>query len=103
MYLKTYLRGGAAGPCTERRGMKLGGTHSYLRSDSTLCFPQVINPDEVVIPDSAAQKSLLANLKSDKDWIEKITMHLILRDFTSFMEKTVRAVRYLKKTRSFSA
>nr|ABW23431.2 interleukin-6 precursor [Gallus gallus]AFH76848.1 interleukin 6 precursor [Gallus gallus] len=63
----------------------------------------VINPDEVVIPDSAAQKSLLANLKSDKDWIEKITMHLILRDFTSFMEKTVRAVRYLKKTRSFSA
>ncbi|POI31662.1 hypothetical protein CIB84_004587 [Bambusicola thoracicus] len=63
----------------------------------------VINPDEVVIPDSAAKKSLLANLKSDKDWIEKITTHLILRDFTSFMEKTVRAVRYLNKTRSFSA
>ncbi|XP_003207178.2 interleukin-6, partial [Meleagris gallopavo] len=63
----------------------------------------VINPDEVVIPDSATQKSLLAKLKSDKAWIEKITTHLILRDFTSFMEKTVRAVRYLKNTRSFSA
>ncbi|XP_065609593.1 interleukin-6 [Cyrtonyx montezumae] len=63
----------------------------------------VINPDEVAIPDSAAQKSLLAKLKSDKAWIEKITTHLILRDFTSFMEKTVRAVRYLKNTRSFSA
>uniref|UniRef100_A0A8C3L8B6 Interleukin-6 n=1 Tax=Chrysolophus pictus TaxID=9089 RepID=A0A8C3L8B6_CHRPC len=63
----------------------------------------VINPDEVVIPDSATQKSLLTKLKSDKAWIEKITTHLILRDFTSFMEKTVRAVRYLKNTRSFSA
>ncbi|OXB74572.1 UNVERIFIED_CONTAM: hypothetical protein H355_006442 [Colinus virginianus] len=63
----------------------------------------VINPDEVAIPDSAARKSLLAKLKSDKAWIEKITTHLILRDFTSFMEKTVRAVRYLKNTRSFSA
>lgn len=84
-------------------GYEAGGTHSYLQSDSTFCFPQVINPDEVVIPDSATQKSLLAKLKSDKAWIEKITTHLILRDFTSFMEKTVRAVRYLKNTRSFSA
>uniref|UniRef100_A0A8C3JD12 Interleukin-6 n=1 Tax=Calidris pygmaea TaxID=425635 RepID=A0A8C3JD12_9CHAR len=63
----------------------------------------VINPDEVIIPDSATQESLRAKLKSDKTWIEKITIHLILRDFTSFMEKTVRAVRYLKNTRSFSA
>ncbi|NXK24138.1 IL6 protein, partial [Arenaria interpres] len=62
----------------------------------------VINPDEVIIPDSATQESLRAKLKSDKTWIEKITIHLILRDFTSFMEKTVRAVRYLKNTRSFS-
>ncbi|KFV99982.1 Interleukin-6, partial [Eurypyga helias] len=62
----------------------------------------VINPNEVVIPDSATQKSLRAKLRSDKTWIEKITTHLILRDFTSFMEKTVRAVRYLKNTRSFS-
>ncbi|KAM6209137.1 interleukin-6 [Sarcoramphus papa] len=62
----------------------------------------VINPDEVVIPDSATQESLRAKLKSDKSWIEKITTHLILRDFTSFMEKTVRAIRYLKNTRSFS-
>ncbi|NXL31260.1 IL6 protein, partial [Glaucidium brasilianum] len=62
----------------------------------------VINPDEVTIPDSATQKSLRTKLKSDKTWIEKITTHLILRDFTSFMEKTVRAVRYLKNTRSFS-
>ncbi|NWS45942.1 IL6 protein, partial [Probosciger aterrimus] len=61
----------------------------------------VINPDEVIIPDSATQESLRAKLKSDKSWIEKITTHLILRDFTSFMEKTVRAVRYLKNTRSF--
>ncbi|NXG65062.1 IL6 protein, partial [Hemiprocne comata] len=62
----------------------------------------VINPEEVTIPDSATQESLRAKLKSDKTWIEKITTHLILRDFTSFMEKTVRAVRYLKNTRSFS-
>ncbi|NXS43503.1 IL6 protein, partial [Balaeniceps rex] len=62
----------------------------------------VINPDEVIIPDPATQESLRAKLKSDKTWIEKITTHLILRDFTSFMEKTVRAVRYLKNTRSFS-
>ncbi|XP_069715177.1 LOW QUALITY PROTEIN: interleukin-6 [Phaenicophaeus curvirostris] len=63
----------------------------------------VINPDEVVIPDSATQESLRAKLKSDKTWIEKITTHLILRDFTSFMEKTVRAIRYLLNTRSISA
>ncbi|NXU31527.1 IL6 protein, partial [Thalassarche chlororhynchos] len=62
----------------------------------------VINPDEVIIPDSPTQESLRAKLKSDKTWIEKITIHLILRDFTSFMEKTVRAIRYLKNTRSFS-
>ncbi|KFZ55361.1 Interleukin-6, partial [Antrostomus carolinensis] len=62
----------------------------------------VINPDEVTIPDPATQESLRTKLKSHKTWIEKITTHLILRDFTSFMEKTVRAVRYLKNTRSFS-
>ncbi|XP_017679326.1 PREDICTED: interleukin-6 [Lepidothrix coronata] len=63
----------------------------------------VINPEEVIIPDAATQESLRTKLKSSKTWIEKITTHLILRDFTSFMEKTVRAVRYLKNTRSFSA
>ncbi|KFP55576.1 Interleukin-6 [Cariama cristata] len=62
----------------------------------------VINPNEVIIPDSATQELLRAKLKTDKIWIEKITTHLILRDFTSFMEKTVRAIRYLKNTRSFS-
>ncbi|NWX50801.1 IL6 protein, partial [Steatornis caripensis] len=62
----------------------------------------VINPNEVIIPDSATQESLRTKLKSDKTWIEKITTHLILRDFTSFMEKTLRAIRYLKNTRSFS-
>ncbi|NXC06825.1 IL6 protein, partial [Orthonyx spaldingii] len=62
----------------------------------------VINPREVIIPDADTQKSLHTQLKSSKAWIEKITVHLILRDFTSFMEKTVRAVRYLKNTRSFS-
>jgi len=71
-------------------------------SISSFSFSQVINPDEVVIPDSATQESLRAKLRSDKAWIEKITTHLILRGFTSFMEKTVRAVRYLKNTRSFS-
>ncbi|NXA11889.1 IL6 protein, partial [Sapayoa aenigma] len=63
----------------------------------------VINPEEVIIPDAATQESLRTKLKSSKTWIEKITTHLILRNFTSFMEKTVRAVRYLKNTRSFSA
>ncbi|XP_059674813.1 interleukin-6 [Gavia stellata] len=62
----------------------------------------VINPNEVIIPDPATQESLRGKLKSDKAWIEKITTHLILRGFTSFMEKTVRALRYLKNTRSFS-
>ncbi|NXC50362.1 IL6 protein, partial [Penelope pileata] len=69
---------------------------------ATTIQQMVVNPDEVVIPDPATQQSLLSKLKSDKEWIEKITTHLILRDFTSFMEKTVRAVRYLKNTRSFS-
>ncbi|XP_057875244.1 interleukin-6 [Melospiza georgiana] len=63
----------------------------------------VINPEEVIIPDAATQESLHTKLKSTTDWTKKITIHLILRDFTSFMEKTVRAVRYLKNTRSFSA
>ncbi|NWH86143.1 IL6 protein, partial [Aegithalos caudatus] len=62
----------------------------------------VINPEEVTIPDAATQESLHTKLKSTKAWTEKITINLILRDFTSFMEKTVRAVRYLKNTRSFS-
>ncbi|NXQ64407.1 IL6 protein, partial [Anthoscopus minutus] len=62
----------------------------------------VINPEEVIIPDAATQESLHTKLKSTKAWTEKITIHLIVRDFTSFMEKTVRAVRYLKNTRSFS-
>ncbi|NWT20732.1 IL6 protein, partial [Vireo altiloquus] len=62
----------------------------------------VINPEEVIIPDAAIQESLHTKLKSTNTWTEKITIHLILRDFTSFMEKTVRAVRYLQNTRSFS-
>ncbi|NWV50535.1 IL6 protein, partial [Daphoenositta chrysoptera] len=62
----------------------------------------VINPEEVIVPDAATQESLHRQLKSSQAWTEKITIHLILRDFTSFMEKTVRAVRYLKNTRSFS-
>ncbi|NXV77422.1 IL6 protein, partial [Atlantisia rogersi] len=62
----------------------------------------VMNPEEVIIPDSDTQESLRTKLKSNKTWIEKITTHLILRDFTSFMEKTVRAIRYLKNTRSSS-
>ncbi|NXC23924.1 IL6 protein, partial [Campylorhamphus procurvoides] len=63
----------------------------------------VMDPEEVIIPDAATQESLRTKLNSSKKtWIGKITTHLILRDFTSFMEKTVRAVRYLKNTRSFS-
>ncbi|NWV74405.1 IL6 protein, partial [Dasyornis broadbenti] len=62
----------------------------------------VINPEEVIIPDRATKESLHTKLKSTKAWIEKVTIHLILRDFTSFMEKTVRAVRYMKNIRSFS-
>ncbi|NXS00464.1 IL6 protein, partial [Oxylabes madagascariensis] len=62
----------------------------------------VINPEEVIIPDAATQESLHTKLKSIKAWRKKIAVHHILRDFTSFMEKTVRAVRYLKNTGSFS-
>uniref|UniRef100_A0A8C0QRP0 Interleukin-6 n=1 Tax=Chelonoidis abingdonii TaxID=106734 RepID=A0A8C0QRP0_CHEAB len=60
------------------------------------------NPDAVIVPDPATQSTLFEKLKSNKKWIEKISTHLILRDFTSFMEKTVRAVRYLKNTRNLS-
>ncbi|KAK2526344.1 Il6 [Columba livia] len=56
----------------------------------------VINPDEVIIPDPATQESLRAKLKSNKNWIEKITTHLILRDFTSFMEKTPSGANEMK-------
>ncbi|KAH1177320.1 hypothetical protein KIL84_011022 [Mauremys mutica] len=62
----------------------------------------VKNPDAVIVPDPATQSTLFEKLKSNKKWIEKISIHLILRDFTSFMEKTVRAVRYLKNTRNLS-
>ncbi|XP_053873608.1 interleukin-6 [Malaclemys terrapin pileata] len=62
----------------------------------------VKNPDAVIMPDPATQSTLFAKLKSNKKWIEKISTHLILRDFTSFMEKTVRAVRYLKNSRNLS-
>ncbi|XP_074842284.1 interleukin-6 [Carettochelys insculpta] len=55
------------------------------------------NPDAVNMPDPATRKKILDELKSNKKWVEKIVTHLILRDFTSFMEKTVRAIRYLKK------
>uniref|UniRef100_A0A8C8VJU2 Interleukin-6 n=1 Tax=Pelusios castaneus TaxID=367368 RepID=A0A8C8VJU2_9SAUR len=60
----------------------------------------VKNPDAVSTPDSPSQNTLFAKLKTNKKWIEKITIHLILRDFTSFMEKTVRAIRYLKNSRN---
>ncbi|NXU53189.1 IL6 protein, partial [Turnix velox] len=85
---------------------------SEKQSLKTMCYStehlartlrqMVSNPNEVEIPDQATRELLRANLKSDKSWIEKITVHLILRDFTSFMERTVRAIRYLKNTRSFS-
>uniref|UniRef100_A0A8D2PK56 Interleukin-6 n=1 Tax=Zosterops lateralis melanops TaxID=1220523 RepID=A0A8D2PK56_ZOSLA len=79
------------------------GCDSVLtKAPQILSFSQVINPEDVIIPDAATQESLHTKLKSTKAWTEKITIHLILRDFTSFMEKTVRAVRYLKNTRSFS-
>lgn len=74
----------------------------FNQDSPILSFSQVINPEEVIIPDAPTQESLHTKLKSTKDWTEKITIQLILRDFTSFMEKTVRAVRYLKNTRSFS-
>uniref|UniRef100_A0A7M4FEY3 Interleukin-6 n=1 Tax=Crocodylus porosus TaxID=8502 RepID=A0A7M4FEY3_CROPO len=61
------------------------------------------NPDVVPIPDQTSQKTLLEKLKANKNWREKIATHFILRDFTSFMEKTVRALRYIRKTRSSSA
>ncbi|KYO26798.1 interleukin-6 [Alligator mississippiensis] len=61
------------------------------------------NPDAVPIPDQTSQKTLLEKLKANKNWREKIATHFILRDFTSFMEKTVRALRYIRKTRSSSA
>ncbi|NXU16843.1 IL6 protein, partial [Pardalotus punctatus] len=79
------------------------GSLSYSTEHLARTIRQMmINPKEVIIPDAATKESLHTKLKSTKAWTEKITIHLILRDFTSFMEKTVRAVRYMQNTRSFS-
>lgn len=111
---EAQVPGRAAVCSTERLNMQQAGNiqidalqHAQLQcfnqGPPILSFSQVINPEEVIIPDAATQESLHTKLKSIKAWTKKITIQLILRDFTSFMEKTVRAVRYLKNTRSFSA
>uniref|UniRef100_A0A8C4YIH1 Interleukin-6 n=1 Tax=Gopherus evgoodei TaxID=1825980 RepID=A0A8C4YIH1_9SAUR len=74
----------------------------YVRETFISEKQKMKNPDAVIVPDPATQSTLFEKLKSNKKWIEKISTHLILRDFTSFMEKTVRAVRYLKNTRNLS-
>ncbi|XP_043921438.1 interleukin-6-like [Protopterus annectens] len=46
--------------------------------------------------DKNAQKTLLEALSSEKLWVQKETSRFILRDFTIFMQKTIRAVRHMQ-------
>ncbi|NXM73584.1 IL6 protein, partial [Serilophus lunatus] len=97
---KTYLRYVQETFISENQNVELlsSSTEHLARTIRQM----VINPEEVTIPDAASQETLHTKLRSSKTWIGNITTHLILRQFTSFMEKTVRAVRYLRNTRSFS-
>ncbi|XP_053120677.1 interleukin-6 [Hemicordylus capensis] len=63
----------------------------------------MIRPDEVTMPDPVAQKTLSAKLREQKrGWNVIVIKHLILRSFTSFMEKTTRAIRCISETRNCS-
>ncbi|XP_029442922.1 interleukin-6 [Rhinatrema bivittatum] len=51
------------------------------------------NPNAVPIADK--QQTLLPKLQTDDTWMQRVSTRLILRDFTLFIEKTIRAIRFL--------
>ncbi|KAF6301783.1 interleukin 6 [Rhinolophus ferrumequinum] len=56
---------------------------------------RVKNPDEVTTPDPITNSSLLAKMRSQSEWLENTTTHLILRSLEDFLQFTQRAVRIM--------
>ncbi|XP_074051557.1 interleukin-6 [Macrotis lagotis] len=57
--------------------------------------PLIKMADAVPTPNPTASKELLFKLKSLKGWMKDVSLHLILRHYVQYMERTIRAVRYL--------
>ncbi|XP_043823410.1 interleukin-6 [Dromiciops gliroides] len=51
--------------------------------------------DIVPTPNPTASKNLLSELQSLKAWSKNVCLHLILLNYTRFIEGTIRAVRFL--------
>ncbi|XP_061441661.1 interleukin-6 [Rhineura floridana] len=71
------------------------GSCSFLALISNDVNFQINNPETVTLPDPAAQKILSAKLQENRGWSVTVIKHLILQEFTTFMEKTTRAIRFL--------
>ncbi|XP_054846912.1 interleukin-6 [Eublepharis macularius] len=52
-------------------------------------------PDTVTMPDPITKEALSTQLGMQTGWNRKVVHYLILQDYISFMEKTVRAIRVL--------
>ncbi|XP_066485237.1 interleukin-6 [Tiliqua scincoides] len=59
------------------------------------------NPDTVTMPDPVAQKTLSAKLQEHTGWNATVIKQLVLQSFTSFMETTTRAIRFMCEGRRF--
>ncbi|XP_042331930.1 interleukin-6 isoform X2 [Sceloporus undulatus] len=55
----------------------------------------ISDPDTVTVPPPVTQDMISAKLREQIGWNITVIKHLILQDFTSFMEKTARAFRLL--------
>ncbi|MBN3289183.1 IL6 protein, partial [Polypterus senegalus] len=53
------------------------------------------NSKNVAVIDEHRKELLLNPLQSDKQWDKYVGTHVILRELTRFMEKSVRAIRYI--------
>ncbi|XP_008064388.1 interleukin-6 [Carlito syrichta] len=54
---------------------------------------KVKNPDAVATPDPTANAILLVKLKSQGQWLQNTTIHLILRSLIHFLHSSARAIR----------
>ncbi|XP_030060591.1 interleukin-6 [Microcaecilia unicolor] len=54
----------------------------------------MINPSAVPVTQTD-KLELMKGLLSNDPWLQKVSTRLILRDFTLFIEKTIRAIRFL--------
>lgn len=52
-------------------------------------------PDTVTMPNPITEEALSTQLQAHTGWNRKVIHYLILQDYISFMEKTVRAIRAL--------